>query len=371
MNSYFFNNWSELESSWASFQNISNSLLVLVADQGKPDTEVFDQWCQSSQVSMFGGVFPELIVKGNRVVEGILILELPFRVHSSLIDIQTDAIDFFQQLENTYSAEPLQNYKNPGLFIFDDAVSERKNECIHSIYEFFGVNVKYIGGGAGSLKYDHKPCIFNNQGIFQDALLLALFDGDLALGVAHGWTPISEPLKITEADGYDILTIDWRPALDVYKELVEQHSGLTFTDHNFFEIAKSYPIGLAKMDDEMLVRDPYKTEGSSIRIVNKVHEGEHISIMHGNMSLLLEGAKSARLSVDKASHKGQIQEFCVDCITRVLYMGENFDQEIKIAQGENELNGILSLGEIANSGDRILEIFNKTIVLAKWAKTFS
>jgi hypothetical protein len=52
-------------------------------------------------------------------------------------------------------------------------------------------------------------------------------------------------------------------------------------------------------------------------------------------------------------------------------MGDAFQNEIAQIQGNEELNGILSLGEIANSGDTYLEIYNKTVVLAKWESTVS
>jgi hypothetical protein len=91
--------------------------------------------------------------------------------------------------------------------------------------------------------------------------------------------------------------------------------------------------------------------------------------MHGDQDSLLRGAHTARISIEEKNEQ-PLQEsddlFCVDCISRVLYMQENFSEELAIIKGKQQLHGALTIGEIANAGRSYLEIFNKTIVLAKW-----
>ena len=98
-----------------------------------------------------------------------------------------------------------------------------------------------------------------------------------------------------------------------------------------------------------------------------MHEGEYIEIMNGNTKSLL---KSASTAVDKAfsnSDKSEIKTtFCVDCISRALYMQDSFNMELDVIGEKAATSGILSIGEITNSGESVLEIFNKTIVIAIW-----
>ena len=54
----------------------------------------------------------------------------------------------------------------------------------------------------------------------------------------------------------------------------------------------------------------------------------------------------------------------VDCISRVLFLQEHFENELTAMNiGEKNLVGVLSIGEIANSGKDYLELYNKTCVV--------
>jgi hypothetical protein len=48
----------------------------------------------------------------------------------------------------------------------------------------------------------------------------------------------------------------------------------------------------------------------------------------------------------------------------VLFLEENFGKELK-AISSTPLNGFLAIGEIANSGNAYLEIYNKTVVVSQ------
>lgn len=369
MNSIFTTTFESLQETLVSLDGNPDvaSILILQADENRPTTEQMNRLLTMCSKPIIGGVFPELIARGQRKSEGTLLIPMRFRMTTAVIDAREECEDFDLQLAKHFGTGI---HPEANIFIFDDALAPRKNECIHALFNFLGTTVKYLGGGAGSLTYGRFPCVYHNSGTHQDAIVLGMYQAPLSLGVAHGWQPISEPMKITEASGRTIISINWEPAFSVYKKFVENHSGSLFTDHNFIDIAKSYPVGVVKLDSEMIIRDPFKSDNDTLQIVNEIREGEYISIMHGNRDSLLSGAATARAQADEQfPNDAESQDFCVDCITRVLFMGDAYDDELSLVQGNAELNGILSLGEIANSGDTYLEIYNKTVVVAKWKTT--
>lgn len=47
----------------------------------------------------------------------------------------------------------------------------------------------------------------------------------------------------------------------------------------FLEIAKSYPIGLIKIDGETVIRDPFKVMDTTIHFLDLIDSGQYFSIM--------------------------------------------------------------------------------------------
>lgn len=337
------------------------SALIFIADGLNVQKEVLDPILQGIHIPVIGGIFPQIVFKSQLYDNACMIVPLDFEIKAKVINLsegQTIISEVFKSWYDEYSA------KN-NLFVFVDAFSQNKNALISTLFNTAGISLKYLGGGAGSLSFLQKPCVLDNTGLYENSAVLGLFDAVLSIGVAHGWTAISEPLKITEAIGNKLISIDWEPAFDVYKQYVETHSGQRFTENNFFDIAKSYPFGMLKLDAEMVVRDPLQYSGTDLLIVDSIPQGEYIMILHGNINSLLAGAFSAK---EQARNHSQAFTFFIDCISRVMYMADNFNLEINNIAGDNDAWGILTIGEIANSGESFLEIYNKTCVVAKWSK---
>lgn len=341
------------------------SFLLFIADKNQVSPEALKKVLESNTLPIIGGIFPELIADGERKENGFLVIPLCYKLHTCLLDLSKQREDVQQQIRSFALESELEN---PGIFCFTDALSPEKTDMIDMLYDTWGPHAKYIGGGAGSLSFTSFPCIIHNQQVCERAAVIGLMDAEISVGVAHGWTPISDPIKVTETNGNTIISLDWEPAFEVYKKLIFEHSNTLISKDNFFDVAKSYPLGLVRLDSEMIIRDPYATENNQLHIVDNVPEGEYIRIMNGDMESLLKGAKTAVSNAFVNADVEHTEQFCVDCISRVLYMQEEFSQELALLNQEKLMNGILTIGEIANPGDSVLELFNKTIVAAKWIR---
>lgn len=341
------------------------AVLVLAADNNAWTAEGFAPSLQATERPVFGGIFPQLLHGGERLERGTLVIGLTVPCRIGVVEGLSDtSADFDQALASTFPVAPSAGT----MFVLVDGFARRISALIDSLFNNFGLSLNYLGGGGGSLSLQQKPCVITPGGLRQDVALLAWFDMPSGIGVAHGWQPVSGAFRVTEAEGNVIVSLDWRPAFEVYREIVEPHSGQKFGEDNFFALAKAYPFGIAKLGGEVVVRDPLMRSGERLVCVGELATGSFVHVLHGNRDTLIAAAEEARQSAERvfpAAAGAPQLEFFVDCISRVLFLEGDFDKELRAARvGSLPLVGMLSIGEIANSGDNYLEFYNKTSVVA-------
>lgn len=348
----------------ASTQDI-NGLLILSCDENQYTVDDINQLITSIDTPLFGGIFPTIVYGNQAMQKGNIIIGL-----STVSEIHTIP----GLSDHNIDYESLLDEKIPDLgagktmAVFVDGFAKRIGAFIESLYTVFGLDINYIGGGAGSLSMEQQPCLFTNKGLVEDSAVIALFEADSGVGVAHGWTSLSGPYNVTESEHNTIKTLDWRPAFEVYHEIVSSHIKSDFTPDNFFEVSKAYPFGITRMDDELIVRDPVQVNpDQSLVCVGEVPEGSFVSILNGDEISLIDAARKASqlgiASFPDEKTKGLI--FIMDCISRVLFLEERFKLELEAANyKELPMIGACSIGEIANNGTEFLEFYNKTCVVA-------
>jgi hypothetical protein len=244
-----------------------------------------------------------------------------------------------------------------------DGLSSRIGALLDGVYDNLGSDPVYFGGGAGSLSFQSKPCLFSNQGMLADHAQLTVLPWQFGLGVEHGWEKFAGPFVVTNSTRNVIHSLDFRPAFEVYREYVEADSGRRFTDDNFFDIAKAYPFGLEKPDGSILVRDPISRTDNDLNCVGEVPANSVVHLLKGQTANLIRAAAAGAAAVPK----GAGPAILADCISRVLFLENDFLEEldaVRQSMGDRPLFGMLTLGEIANGGDYCLEFYNKTFVLA-------
>ncbi|MCW7752898.1 FIST C-terminal domain-containing protein [Desulfobotulus sp. H1] len=338
------------------------ALLILACDANGWTGESVNPWLLASPVPVFGGIFPQIIAEGKNLEKGTLIIGLFHKITPFILRGISRPGNHFEDI----LAQEFQHreYSGKTLFIFLDAMSHRIGELIDGLFNTLGLAPAYIGGGAGSLSFIRNPCIITPEGLIADAAILALTDIPSGIGVAHGYHAISEAMKVTEVALNRILSLNWQPAFTLYRQIVEQHSGMSFDHHSFFDMAKAYPLGIARMDAEMIVRDPISVTHNVLTCVGQIPRGSYVHVLHGDRQSLIEGAVHAR-KMAEANYRGKERKpvlFFIDCISRVLFLGHHFEEEIRSVTQGSFTFGALTLGEIANTGDAFLEFYNKTAV---------
>ncbi|TWI68598.1 FIST-like protein [Desulfobotulus alkaliphilus] len=338
------------------------ALLILACDANGWKKEEVDPWLTDLGKPVFGGIFPQIIAEGKNLEKGTLIAGLSHPAEPFVLKgISRPGTNLEDELESLLEG---RDFSDSTLFVFVDGMARRIGQLVEGLFNTLGLAPRYIGGGAGSLSFNRKPCIISAEGLLTDAVVLAHSKVASGIGVAHGWHPISEAIKVTEASHNRILSLNWQPAFQVYRSIIEKHGNVSFDKADFFDIAKAYPLGIARMDAEMVVRDPIFTEYDALICVGEVPEGSYIHVLSGDMDSLIKGALEAREAA-MAGYQGREKNpvlFFMDCISRVLFMGPDFQKEIAAVEQGTFTFGALSLGEIANTGEAFLEFYNKTAV---------
>ena len=342
-------------------------LLILACDGNGFTSDTIDDALKSVSVPLFGGIFPAIIHGLEKLDVGTIVAGLTKKpdVHT-IPDLSDTRLDYEEVVEKII---PESGTKQT-MLVFVDGYSQRINSLLESLYTVFGLQYHYIGGGTGSinpsvLDMTNTPCLFTNTGLIKDSAVLALMDIESGVGASHGWHKICGPYKVTESKGNAIITLDWKPAFDVYKQIIKEHSGGTITHENFFGIAKRFPFGISRLGSEIIVRDPFTVDGESLIVATEIPQESFVDVLTGDLDSLVNAAKESYAQAMDSYHGGEKRiVLLMDCISRVLFLEDNFIQEVRAVCNERDpLIGALSLGEIANSGKDYMELYNKTCVV--------
>ncbi|MFW5500527.1 MULTISPECIES: FIST signal transduction protein [unclassified Maridesulfovibrio] len=339
-----------------------NGIIIFACDKNGFRPENVDQIFKECPVPLMGGIFPGIIHEKETLETGTIVLSLSQKPEISIIKEMSDPeTDFMRPLDIIFENDNIPET----IFVLTDGFASRISSFINAMFTHIGIERNIIGGGTGSLSLKRQP-IISNQGLLEDAAIIGLLKTQSTVNISHGWNPIKGPFKVTEADRNIIKTINWMPAFSIYKEVIREHSGKYITPENFSRIAMSYPFGISSMCSDPIVRDPVKVdEAGALTCVGEIMEGSFVDILHGNTESLIKASSQISTCKPGFSIGENSVGLVVDCISRALFLKDNFEHELKALHlPDIPLLGFLSFGEIATQEKQSLEFHNKTTVLA-------
>lgn len=328
------------------------SILILSCENNDEDNDRLDKILCAQKPTVFGGIFPGLITNEEVLREGYILVGSNERV---VVDTHINLKGEFKDRSGMKT-----------VLIFTDGLASNSEQMLESIFDEYGYSLNYLGGGAGHLSFERKPCIFTNIGARNNCTQLVFTKGESGIGVAHGFSPVGESLRVTSAEKNLITGIDYDSAFSVYKKTLQDHCGINVTEENFLDIAKSFPFGISKVGGEFVVRDPLFTKDGDICCIGEVPADSFVQILEGKPDELISAAREAVSSSELGASVGANARFVVDCVSRYLHMEDEYPKELKELVSEKKVTiGILSIGEIANRGNHSIELYNKTCVVGE------
>lgn len=348
----------------------ANSILVLACSNNVHSADRLKVLLGACPVPVFGGIFPGIFFDGKCMDRGSLLIGFPFAVQVDVYDDLSRAKLF---IENpSWQDGEIVDFA-ADLMVFVDAMAKTTEAFINTLYETIGGGSHVIGGGAGSMDFIRRPCLFTRAGLLQDAALVVKLSIPMRCAVDHGWEVLDGPYLVTEAKGTKVKTIDYLPAFQVYRDSIERITGNQFNKNNFFEISKNFPLGIVGINEDIMVRDPIQRIKNELVCVGCVPANTMIYILQGRRKFIVEAAflagEQSGLKLQQLSHKPLGVALVFDCISRSLYLGEDFSDELlALSSGVGEgktILGVLSIGEITNIARGTINLLNKSIVVGQ------
>ncbi|MEN3112304.1 FIST signal transduction protein [Uliginosibacterium paludis] len=343
----------------------AQSLLILAAEDSGQNLAGWNSLLRALPVPVFGGVFPRVLFAGQAHACGVLIVALSCRAEVCIVADPDGVASAREALHEALQA--LRTARTVMLWV--DGLSAHIETLISEVYDVLGAGPAFLGGGAGSTRLCAEPCLFSARGVTGGAQIVGL-PVALGLGVRHGWEPVAGPFLVSSVSGCRIQGLDFRPALEVYREEVRRLSGQMVDPANFFSTARAFPLGLERMDGSFIVRDPVRAEGDSVVCIGEVPAQSALHILHGRPAALMKASEGAcQDALDSGVQPAAA--LLVDCLSRALHLDAVHEGQAAIITqflsrscgAPVPVFGVLSLGEIASEGAGCLEFHNKTFVL--------
>lgn len=349
----------------------AKGLLILACNDNHFTEQQINPLITRCTLPIFGGVYPKLIYKNQVMQKGSIIIGFQQATEVSLIT-QLSTLVTDEQLEQAIEETLLnqsQLTNNDSFLMFYDALINNIEPFINCLFECLEHQISIIGGGAGNLEFKQKSCIFTNQGLLSDVIQLVSLKSKIITGATHGWQILQGPFLVSEAEKQTVKSLNYSPAFNIYKEAIESVSNHTFNDDNFFDIAKHFPLGIEDINNQLVVRDPILTHDGYIQCVGSIPVNSMVYLLKGSIDTLIASAKQAAIAATNKVDDDFSATMVFDCISRVLYMEGDFNQELDLIAeqcSDQIFFGVLSLGEIANNQSGAIKLLNKSTVIGSW-----
>ncbi len=350
-------------------------VLALVAEGDKAGIPLLQQVAGTLGISLVGAVFPALIRERQFVQRGVWLLRLDHMPPAFLLaDLGPSSAQplapLVTEVEQVLAVQPTDG-EPPTLFMIFDAMVPNIGPLLDDLYLQLADGVAYAGVNAGSETFQPMACLFDGQRVVNNGLLALLLPPGQRPLLQHDYPMPTRAMCATSAEGNCVKSIDWRPAFEVYQELVAREYGIQLTRENFYEHACHFPLGILRANQEVIVRIPVGLrDDGSVFCVGDVPANSVLALLQapqpdrGALQKLLDS-----LARGPSSLAGR-PLLTFYCAGRRMHMGDLARKELAgqtELSGCSELAGALSLGEIGSAHAWEYPLFhNAALVCVPW-----
>lgn len=252
--------------------------------------------------------------------------------------------------------------------VLTDALAGYTDDFIEQLNRATLAGYRLFGGGAGDDANFAATHVFCGTQAYTDAAvaLEILSQKPIGIGVSHGWMPASQPLRVTEADGSRIVSLNAAPAVEAFEEHAEatgqkfdRNDPIPFFLHNVLGIDTGagfklrVPLGI--------------NPDGSINCASDVPADATVRIMKTTARSAADAAtQAAKSALQQMTGESEVALF-FDCVATRLRMGGEFGVEMNALRstlGEVAFAGCNTYGQIARAEGQFSGFHNCTATVA-------
>jgi hypothetical protein len=252
--------------------------------------------------------------------------------------------------------------------ILTDALAGHADELIEQLTVLTGGNYQFFGGGAGDDANFRRTLVFCGNEVASDAVvaLEILSNKPIGVGVQHGWSPASRPMRVTEAQGSRVISLNATSAAEVFEEHAAQ-TGQRFNPKDPVPFFLHNILGIDTGQGYKLRVPLSVNDDGSISCAAEIPTGATVCIMGTDARSAGEAAATAtRAAVERLNgHAPQVAIF-FDCVATRLRLGREFKSELKAVEealGSARFAGCNTYGQVARAEGQFGGFHNCTAVV--------
>lgn len=252
--------------------------------------------------------------------------------------------------------------------VMTDALAGHADELVRELTVLTSGAYQFAGGGAGDDAKFSSTHVFYGTRAYTDAVvaLELLSSKPFGIGVGHGWTPASAPLRVTDVDGTRLVSLNGVPAVEAFEahavatgQTIDRSAPLPFFLHNILGIdtgvGYQLRVPLAVNDD------------GSVTCAAEIPAGGRVHIMKTSADSAITAAQRAtKAAIEALRGTPPAAALFFDCVATRLRMGNDFGFELQTVTdmlGDAQLVGCNTYGQIARAEGQFGGFHNCTAVV--------
>ncbi|MEY2549601.1 MAG: hypothetical protein QOD64_2183 [Verrucomicrobiota bacterium] len=284
-------------------------------------------------------------------------------------NLREDRRSAAEQIASSFQGRRSTQFPHRAALVLADALAGYTDDFIEQLSVVTLGDYRFFGGGAGDdAKFSRTHVFCGTEASTDAAVALEILSAKpIGVGVSHGWTPAGEPLRVTEAHGSMLVSLNAMPAIEAF----EEHAAATGQQFDRSDPIPFFLHNVLGIDtgSGFKLRVPLAVnEDGSIGCASDIPTGTTVRIMKTTDRSASDAAMNAAASAREQMQGNQPQvALFFDCVATRLRMGADFGVEMDALQsalGDINYVGCNTYGQIARSEGQFSGFHNCTATVA-------